>query len=49
MPYSIRKSGEGQFDLVLKRTGKVLGHHDTKAEAVKQIQAIEASKHSKDK
>lgn len=47
MPYSIRKRGT-QFDLVLKSTGKVLGHHGTKEQAVKQIQAIEASK-QKDK
>lgn len=43
MPYSIKKKGS-QFDLILKRTGKVLGTHSSKAAARKQIAAIEASK-----
>jgi hypothetical protein len=43
MPYNIKPKGS-QFQLVLERTGKVLGTHDTKAEAQAQIGAIEASK-----
>lgn len=43
MPYDIKPKGT-QFQLVLERTGKVLGTHDTKAEAQAQIGAIEASK-----
>jgi hypothetical protein len=43
MPYDIKPKGT-QFQLVLKRTGKVLGTHATKAEAQSQIGAIEASK-----
>ena len=43
MPYDIKPKGT-QFQLVLERTGEVLGTHDTKAKAQSQIGAIEASK-----
>ena len=36
-----------KFVLKAKSTGKVLGKHDTKAQAEKQERAIQASKHSK--
>jgi hypothetical protein len=35
--------------VVLSKAGKVLGRHDTRAEAVKQLQAVEASKHRREK
>ena len=47
MPYDIRKKGT-QFQLVLERTGKVLGTHPSESSAHKQIRAIEASKRSKE-
>ena len=47
MPYDIKKKGT-QFQLILERTGKVLGTHPSKAAAHKQIGAIESSKHRND-
>lgn len=39
----IRKKGN-KYQVVAKSTGKVLGSHATRAEALKQLRAIEASK-----
>jgi len=41
----IRKRGRKW--VVMSKDGKVLGEHDTKGDAEKQLQAIEISKHSK--
>lgn len=43
---TIKKEGS-QYVLRSKKTGKVLGKHKTKAEAIKQEQAIEIAKHKK--
>ncbi len=40
---TIRKE-DGKYVLYSKKTGKVLGKHTTKADAVKQEQSIEISK-----
>lgn len=45
MPYSIRKHGR-KYCLVLKKTGKNLGCHDTKEGAEAQRRAIEMNKHA---
>lgn len=42
----ITKKGS-KYVLKSKSTGRVLGTHDTKAQAVKQEQAINISKHKK--
>jgi hypothetical protein len=47
MPYDIRKKGT-QFQLILERTGKVLGTHPSKEAAREQIGAIESSKARKE-
>ena len=47
MPYNIKKKGT-QFQLILERTGKVLGTHPSKEAAQKQIGAIESSKKRND-
>jgi len=44
----IAKEG-GKYVLRAKSTGKVLGRHRTKAEAVKQERAVQASKHGRGK
>lgn len=43
------KEVKGKYHLVSKKTGKTLGIHRTKEDAVKQEEAIEISKHSQDK
>ena len=43
MPYEIKSSGKGK-KLVLKKSGKVLGRHPSRASAQRQIAAIEISK-----
>ena len=44
----IKKSGSGY--VVTDKAGQhILGHHATKAEAVRQLQAIEISKHEHQK
>jgi len=40
----IKKLPNGKWAVCSKKTGKVLGTHDTKAQAVKQLQAIEINK-----
>jgi hypothetical protein len=47
MPYLI-KSLNGKYELRLKKDNKLLGTHETKKDAEKQIQAIELSKGRKD-
>ena len=47
MPYNIKKKGT-QFQLILERTGKVMGTHPSKEAAQKQIAAIESSKADRD-
>lgn len=47
MPYLV-KPVNGKYELRLKKTNKLLGTHETKKEAEKQIQAIELSKGRKD-
>jgi hypothetical protein len=46
MPYDIKKKGT-QFQLILERTGKVLGTHPSKEAASRQIAAIEANNYRK--
>jgi hypothetical protein len=43
MPYMIRKKGS-KFQLVNSETGRVLGTHDTRAEAMAQMRAVGANK-----
>lgn len=43
MPYLIKKINN-KYKLILKDSNKVLGIHDTKEKAQKQISAIEISK-----
>lgn len=43
MPYTIVKRKTD--DYVLKKEGKVISHHKTRAKAQASIRAIEASKH----
>jgi hypothetical protein len=47
MPYLINFLN-GKYELRLKKTNKLLGTHETKKDAEKQIQAIELSKGRKD-
>jgi hypothetical protein len=47
MPYLI-KSINGKYELRLKKTNKLLGTHETKKDAEKQIKAIELTKGRKD-
>lgn len=42
----IRKNPKGGYD-VLSSSGRKLGHHPTRPEAVEQLKAIEAKKHGK--
>lgn len=42
MPYSIRKAGERDYELVKKDTGEVVSHHKSKAKAEAAIRAIYA-------
>lgn len=42
----LRKKGSS-WEVLAKSTGKVLGKHPSKAQAVKQLQAIEISKAKK--
>jgi hypothetical protein len=37
------------YHLISKKTGKILGKHRTKEEAIKQEEAIEISKHKMNK
>ena len=39
----------GKFQVVTSDGGRVLGTHDTKDEALKQLRAVEASKHDRKK
>jgi hypothetical protein len=44
----IEKQG-GKYVLKSKKTGKVLGRHESKAKAEKQERAVQASKHRRGK
>ena len=48
MPYSIIKKGS-KYELRLTKNNQLIGTHDTKTKALKQIQAIEISKLKKKK
>lgn len=43
MPWTVRKSTRGGYDTVKKRSGKVVGHHASKAKAEAQLRALYAS------
>ena len=45
MPYSVRKSSKGGYDIVNKETGKKVGHSDTKAKAESSVRARLAGEH----
>ena len=51
MPYKIEKvyqgKNKGLYKLILKDKNKVLGYHETKEKAMKQLQAIEINKRKK--
>jgi hypothetical protein len=50
MPYTITKNSTGTYSLRLTKNGQLLGgHHKSIAAAKRQIKAIEASKHKKNK
>ena len=46
VPYSIRKSGN-KYLTVKKDTGEVVGTHDSREKAIKQIVAIRIHEHGK--
>lgn len=39
MPWDVRKSKKGGYDIVKKGTGKVVGHSSTKAKAEASVRA----------
>ena len=45
MPYSLKKSSKGGYDIVKKTTGKKVGHSDTKTKAQASIRARHAGSH----
>ena len=48
MPYVVKKVGS-KYELRLTKNNQLIGTHDSKAKALKQIQAIEISKLKKKK
>lgn len=49
MPFEIRKSESGKWEVVSEDSGRVLGTHDTENEAREQQQAIYANTDEEDK
>lgn len=47
MPYSIRKTKSGKYQVVKKDDGKVMGTHSSKKDAWSQIVAIKANETKK--
>lgn len=47
MPYKIKKSGS-KYKVVKEGDGKVMGTHDTKKEALKQLKALYANEDGED-
>lgn len=47
MPYSVRKNSHGQWELVKKDSGRVMGTHDSAEKARKQMAAIYANEKGK--
>lgn len=39
MPWTVIKSKRGGYDIILKHTGKKVGHSDTKAKAQASVRA----------
>lgn len=46
MPYALKKKGS-KWLVVNKDTGRVLGSHDTRAQASRQLRAVYANTHGK--
>lgn len=47
MPWSVKKSSRGGYDIVRKDTGKVVGHSETKAKAEASVRARYAGERKK--
>jgi len=49
MPWKVQKSPRGGYDTVKKSSGKVVGHHTSKAKAEAQLRALYASESGRER